>query len=123
MHHTWHPPATLTMMSSRRHLLPLAFLAAVAVLAAVLCTVGGVDSAILQITPVFVVLLPLLAGRYLGEERLAAIVAAFAPRRRRAASRIAPRTGRAPRRVALVGGRLLAAAHAERGPPAVLVTR
>ncbi|WP_372789769.1 hypothetical protein [Paraconexibacter sp.] len=107
-------------MSLRRDLLPLALLAAVAVLAAVLCTVFGVDSAALHFTPALVVLLPLLAGRYLGEERLAAVVAAFAPGRRRAVARISPRTGRAPRRVALVGGRLLAAAHAERGPPVAL---
>jgi hypothetical protein len=104
-------------MATRRDLLPVALVAAVGVLAALLGTVGGVDSVLLELAPVLVVFLPLLAGRYLGEERLAAVVAAFAPRRARAAVRLTPRTPRAPRAF-VRGGRLVASALAERGPPA-----
>lgn len=104
-------------MATRRDLLPVALVAAVGVLAALLGTVGGVDSVLLELAPVLVLVLPLLAGRYLGEERLAAIVSRFAPRRVRAAARLTPRTPRAPRAFAR-GGRLVASAFAERGPPA-----
>lgn len=109
-------------MSLRRDLAPLALVAAAGVLAALLVTVGGVDSALLQFAPALVLALPLLAGRYLGEERLAAVVAAFVPRRRRAASRLDARVSRAPRAIAR-GGRLVAAALAQRGPPAAVHAR
>lgn len=77
--------------------------------------------AILIALPAFVVTLPLLAGRFVGEERIARLAAAYAARRRRpqrAATTVAA-TGR-PRRVLPRGGRLLAAALAVRPPPARL---
>lgn len=104
------------MMSFRRDLAPLALVAVAGVLAAVLATAGGIDSAVLQFTPALVLMLPLLAGRYVGEDRLAAVAAAFVPRRTRAAGRIVARVPRAPRAFAR-GGRLVAAALAQRGPP------
>ncbi|MTD45133.1 hypothetical protein GKE82_12725 [Conexibacter sp. W3-3-2] len=87
-----------------------------------LTTVGGIDSWLLELAPVLVLLLPLLAGRYLGEKRLAAVVAAFAPARRRAALRLTARLPRAPRAFAR-RGRLVASALAERGPPALAPAR
>jgi hypothetical protein len=79
-------------------------------------TLVGVSTDLLLAVPVFVFALPLLAGRYVGEEQLARLAAAFCAVRRRPALTIAPhprrRTSRLPR-----GGRLIAAALAVRPPP------
>lgn len=71
--------------------------------------------------PVLVLALPLLAGRYLGEERIARAagrrrVVRLRPRR---LSRL-PRVSRVPR-VLVRGGRLIAESLAVRPPPAELV--
>jgi hypothetical protein len=80
-------------------------------------TLVGVQSDVLLAAPVLVFALPLLAGRYVGEEQLARLAAAFLGVRRRPAGTIAARARRAsgclPR-----GGRLIAAALAVRPPPA-----
>lgn len=110
-------------MPTRRDLLLLALVACGGVLAALLATVGGVDTALLQIAPALVLFVPLLAGRYVGEDRLVAAIAAFVPRRARAAARLVPRLPRAPRHAAPRGGRLLAAALAHRGPPGAALAR
>jgi hypothetical protein len=79
-------------------------------------TLVGIHSDVLLVAPVLVFALPLLAGRYVGEEQIARLAAAHvaAPLRPAAA---APRTRRSasllPR-----GGRLIAAALAVRPPPA-----
>jgi hypothetical protein len=102
-------------MLRRRDLRPLLVVAVIGVLAATAGTLG-LDAGWLHLAPVLVLLLPLLAGRYVGEERLVCLTGAFAARRGHPAQRrVAPLRPRAfvPR-----GGLLLASALAERGPPA-----
>ena len=104
-------------MSVRRDLRPLLAIAVLGVIVALAESVTGLHTGLLLLSPALVLLLPLLAGRYLGEEtleRLAARVAPPRPRRRTAAAAL-PR--RRPRATLLRGGRLLASALAERGPP------
>ena len=80
-------------------------------------TLMGVHSDVLLAAPVLVFALPLLAGRYVGEERLARLAAAFLGARRRPRATIAPHARRAERRLPR-GGRLIATALAVRPPPA-----
>jgi hypothetical protein len=82
--------------------------------------VGGLDVGLLHLLPAIAILLPLLAGRYLGADALVAIARRRhgRPRPRRIAARL-PR----PRRAVPRGGRLIAASLAERGPPALLPAR
>jgi len=75
--------------------------------------VGGLDIGLLFLAPAFLLLLPLLAGRYVGERVLAA-----APPARRAVVRAL----RPPRPAALLvprGGLLVGCSLAGRAPPAV----
>ena len=96
-------------------------LTALSVLLAVLVSVAGIHADVLLATPALVLLLPLLAGRYVGEEGIARLGARrTAPPRRTAVARaIVPL--RAPRMLPR-GGRLIAAAMARRGPPAFVLT-
>jgi hypothetical protein len=80
-------------------------------------TLMGVHGDVLLSAPVLVFALPLLAGHYVGEERLARLAAAFLGSRRRPAVTIAPHVRRRERRLPR-GGRLIAAALAVRPPPA-----
>jgi hypothetical protein len=80
-------------------------------------TLLGVHSDVLLAAPVLVFALPLLAGRYVGEEQLARLAAAYLGPRRRPAVTIAAHARRTPRRLPR-GGRLIAAALAVRPPPA-----
>jgi hypothetical protein len=79
-------------------------------------TLVGVHSDVLLVLPVLFVALPLLAGRYVGEEHLARLAAAFVTRRRRPVTTLAPTVPRSPR-VLPRGGRLIASSLAERPPP------
>jgi hypothetical protein len=80
-------------------------------------TLVGAQTDVLLAAPVLVFALPLLAGRYVGEEQLARLAAAFVVARRRPAAAIMPTVRRAPRDVPR-GGRLIAASLAVRPPPA-----
>jgi hypothetical protein len=92
-------------------------LAALTVLLAVLQSVTGISGDVLLAAPALVLLLPLLAGRYVGEDGIARLGALLAPTRRRPlVVRTAP-PRRAPHMLAR-GGRLIAVALAQRGPPA-----
>ena len=103
------------MTARDRHLL----LGLAALVLALMCLpLAGVHSDVLLAAPVLVLVLPLLAGRYVGEERLARLAAAFAPARRRPAAALRPAVARAPR-VLPRGGRLIATALAVRPPPAL----
>jgi len=85
-------------------------------------TLVGVHSDVLLVAPVLVFVLPLFAGRYVGEERLARLAAAFVARRRRPAAALTATGRRAPQSPPR-GGRLIAFWLAERPPPAgVLLT-
>ncbi|MEA2284046.1 MAG: hypothetical protein QOJ21_89 [Solirubrobacteraceae bacterium] len=97
-------------------------LAALTVLFAIVQSVTGISPDVLLAAPALILLLPLLAGRYVGEDGLARLSALLAPVRRRPAAARATAPRRAPR-VLPRGGRLIAAALAERGPPALLLAR
>ena len=75
----------------------------------------GVEAAVAYLAPALLILLPLVGGRYPGDETLVRAARRVTPQRRR--RRPAPR-----RRPAVVllprGGRLVAAALAGRAPPA-----
>jgi hypothetical protein len=99
----------------RRHLRPLLLLCAIAITIAVAQTVVGLGAGLLFLAPALVLALPLLAGRYLGAERLQLIAARRSPRRQGA-----PMAARPPHgfpRVLPRGGLLIAASLAVRPPP------
>lgn len=105
-----------------RDLRPLAAIAVLGVAIALAETVTGLDTGLLLLSPALVLLLPLLAGRYLGEETLERLVARRAPRGRHTRPASSPLPRRRPRAVVQRGGRLIASALAERGPPMAPVT-
>jgi hypothetical protein len=80
-------------------------------------TLVGVHPDVLLAAPVLVFALPLLAGRYVGEEQLARLASAFVAARRRPAAALVPSVRRASNDVPR-GGRLIAASLAVRPPPA-----
>jgi hypothetical protein len=95
-------------------------LAACALASASLLSSGviGVSEGFLFLAPALLLAVPLLAGRYLGAERLSRVADTRSPSRRRvAASKPAPRPWG---RVLPRGGLLIAAALAVRPPPSVL---
>jgi hypothetical protein len=97
-------------------------LAALTVLFAVVQSVTGISEDVLLAAPVLLLLLPLLAGRYVGEEGIARLSACLAAPRRRSLALRAAAPLRAPRVLAR-GGRLIAVALAQRGPPALVPAR
>ena len=89
--------------------------AGVAVLAALWLIglhVGGLDTGLLFLAPAFVLLLPLLAGRYVGERALAPVVRSLRRAVAAALHLARPRARRAPR-----GGLLVGCSLAGRAPP------
>jgi hypothetical protein len=92
-------------------------LSALAVLFAVVQSATGIGGDVLLAAPALILLLPLLAGRYVGEDGIARLGAILAPRRRRPVAAVALPVQRAPRALAR-GGRLVAMALGRRGPPA-----
>lgn len=102
-------------MTSRDRYLLFA-LAGLAVALAALPLVG-LHTDLLLAVPTLLFILPLIAGRYIGEERLAQLAAAFAPLRRRAARSLAATARRSPRTLPR-GGHLIATSLAVRPPPA-----
>jgi hypothetical protein len=96
-------------------------LAALSLLFAVVQSATGISADVLLAVPALLLLLPLLAGRYVGEEGLARLAGRAVTPRRRSPVSLGMRR-RAPR-VLPRGGRLIAAALAERGPPAPLAAR
>jgi hypothetical protein len=103
-------------MPVSRDLRPLLAVALLGVVVAAAQSVTGLDTGLLLLSPALVLLLPLLIGRYLGEDQLERLVARrLEPRRVRPVSAPLPRPR--PRAVVVRGGCLLASALAERGPP------
>ena len=80
-------------------------------------TLVGIHSDVMLAVPVLVLALPLLGGRYVGEEQILRLAAVFVAARRRPAPALAPSQGRARHRLPR-GGRLLAFSLAVRPPPA-----
>jgi hypothetical protein len=107
----------------RRAARPL-LLAALLVTAWLLChaTYAELDVVWLSLVPVFALLLPLVAGRYVGEQTIARLAGA-----RRAARRRRPSAAPRARRPMAVhhghGGLLLARRLAGRAPPAAAAAR
>ena len=101
---------------TRRDRLLLLGLAAMALALAAL-TLVGVHGDVLLAAPALLFALPLLAGRYVGEEQLARLAAAFVAVRRRPAGVLTPTAGPAAHLLPR-GGRLLAFSLAVRPPPA-----
>jgi len=75
--------------------------------------VGGLDTGLLFLAPAFVLALPLLAGRYVGETVFARVFRALRRRAPRAHSPLRP-----PARLMPRGGMLVGVAMAGRAPPA-----
>jgi hypothetical protein len=104
------------MPSRHRHARPLAAFGVLAV-AAVLA-IAGIDLGLaLLLAPGVLLALPLIAGRYPGETRLARWRAVFTPRPRRGTARLAARLARVPGRP--TPGARSAGAMPRRGPPRV----
>ncbi|MDP2712990.1 MAG: hypothetical protein Q8O56_17405 [Solirubrobacteraceae bacterium] len=82
-------------------------------------TLVGVHSDILLAAPVLALAFPLLAGRYVGEQQLARLAAAFRVARRRPAAVLRCTASRPAHRLPR-GGRLIAFSLAVRPPPARL---
>lgn len=104
------------MLMPRRDRHLLLGLAALTVAIALLTRVGA-HSDVLLLLPALLFALPLLAGRYVGEECLARLAAAFVAARRRPAGSL-PTTARRRPRPLPRGGHLIAASLAVRPPPA-----
>jgi hypothetical protein len=83
----------------------------------VVLVLPGLETGVLFLSPAIVLLASLLTGRYIGEERLARLAAAFVAPRRRPARTLRARARRCPRSLPR-GGRLIAASLAVRPPPA-----
>jgi hypothetical protein len=104
----------------RRLLFVPVLVAALALVA--LVHLAGADA--LLAAPLLALLAPLLAGRYLGEERIGRLAAArVAPRLRPARAPWSSVASRAPRALVPRGGRLLATSLAVRPPPALAQLR
>lgn len=102
-------------MSPRHDRLVMAAIGLLVVAVACAQSVTGLDTGLLYLAPALILALPLLAGRYVGEEPLAALAGRAAPRVDRVDVIDAPR--RAPRVLIARGGGLLAVSLAQRGPP------
>jgi hypothetical protein len=76
----------------------------------------GTETGLLYLAPALVLALPLVLGRYLGEEQLAVLAGTSRARGARVRARIS--TPRGYVRVMHRGGRLVASAMAKRPPPA-----
>lgn len=96
-------------------------LAVLSVALVVAQSLTGLNPDVLLAAPALLLFLPLLAGRYVGEEGLLRVAARSRAPRVRAVSCVRPER-RAPRVLAR-GGRLIAVALAERAPPAPLPAR
>lgn len=79
--------------------------------------VTGVDTAMLAMSPAIALFLPLLSGRYVGEETLHRWKAAFVPRRPRAVAALLARLPRRPHAAAPGARGRFAPAVSRRGPP------
>jgi len=85
---------------------------------ALLVAVGAIqETGLLCLAPALLLCVPLLLGRYVGEERLATLARRAPARRRRRLAPAARPLARVP--LMLRGGRLVAASLAKRPPPAV----
>jgi hypothetical protein len=80
----------------------------------------GVEAAVAYLSPALLILLPLLGGRYPGDEALARVTRRRARPVRRPPRAALPLRRHRPSALLPRGGRLVATALAGRGPPALL---
>jgi hypothetical protein len=105
----------------RRVLVALTLLSSLCLLAE---AAGLLAPALLYAAPLLVVALPLIAGSYVGEERIVRFARAARRRGRgRAVRVVAPAGARRVLRIVPRGGRLIASSLAVRPPPAALLAR
>jgi hypothetical protein len=83
----------------------------------------GVEAAVAYLAPALLILLPLLSGRYPGDEALVRVAGRLSRRARRRPPQAPPLRRRRAGALLPRGGRLVAFALAGRGPPLVLATR
>jgi hypothetical protein len=93
------------------------------VVVAAVCFMPGLGSVFLVCSPVLLVLLPLVFGRYPGERQLARLAKAWQARRRRRPARERSRARRPIVHFVPRGGRLIACSLAVRPPPSPVVVR
>jgi hypothetical protein len=110
---------SITRAVSRRDLRPLLVVAAAAVILATAHSVHCIETGWMMLAPALVLVLPLLSGRFVGEQRLLRWAAARRPVRRRSAP--VAHLPRPARRIA-VRGTLLAARAAGRAPPRAVLS-
>lgn len=102
----------------RRVLVALTLLSSLCLLAE---AAGVLAPALLYAAPLLIVALPLIAGRYVGEERIVRFARAVQRRRRHPLARVAaPAGARWALRAVPRGGRLIAHSLAVRPPPAAV---
>jgi hypothetical protein len=110
---------TLQAMSRRDQRTLFAFAAGTSALV-LLAALAGHAELIAYTAPVLIVALPLVAGRYVGEERLRQLSSLERPPARRVPA--ATPAVRRPAELVPRGGRLIAHSLAERGPPLPALT-
>jgi hypothetical protein len=110
---------TVRAMPARDQRMLLAFAVGTSLLI-VLAALAGHAELIAYTAPLLVIALPLVAGRYVGEERLRRLSSLARPREPR--PRVATPALRRPAELVPRGGRLIAHALAERGPPVSALT-
>lgn len=99
----------------RRLLVALALLSCVCLLGE---AAGALGPTLLYAAPLLLLLLPLVAGRYVGEARIERLARAVRRRRRRVPRVATPAAARRCVQLVPRGGRLIAASLAVRPPPA-----
>jgi hypothetical protein len=104
----------------RRVLVALTLLSSLCLLAE---AAGMLAPTLLYAAPLLIVALPLIAGRYVGEERIVRLARAVGRRRRPLARVALPAGTRRALRAIPRGGRLIASSLAVRPPPAALLAR
>ena len=110
-------------MARSRHARVLLLAAALAAFPVAL-TVPGLEVGVLFLSPAIILLASLMTGRYVGEERLHRLAAAYGPsRRRRRPPAVAVTHLPRPRAALPRGGRLVATSLAVRPPPLHLAVR
>ena len=102
-------------MAHRRALMSLAFALLVAAWI-VAAAISGADTGLLHLAPALLLCAPLLLGRYLGEQQIAALAKRSHTAPRRGATGVA--VPRSHVRIMRRGGRLVASSLAKRPPPA-----